>query len=166
MATIATEPFRPQLSNTRKELKVAEHNLNEYMQTQGMLFLDYKANQMTESACKIRPQRNKIVMQEKVQAQVLLLNQDQIATLEPWKSSIYSAAFGQHVTLYQHQFDESRTNRSIIIRQNPLIGTNNVPNNLIAPAHVEAGVNASCDSAVSMCVCPFCECIGHQREHL
>ncbi len=121
-----------QLDDTKKDLDVAENNLQNYMQTQGIVSLDDEAKQLIDVMSTFQAQRDDVVIQMKSQQQVLQSYRDQLAKIEPALSSNVSDAIDPYIKLLQEQIAKLQVNRDVALAQNPMVGNREVYNQIIA----------------------------------
>lgn len=134
MATNVREFLQKQLGDTRKELDVAENNLQGYMQKQGIVSLDDEAKQLIEAMSSFQAQRDDVVIQAKSQQQVLQAYRAQLAKIEPSISSTVSDAIDPYIALLQQQIAKLEVNRDVAIAQKPIVGNKEVYGQIVAQA--------------------------------
>ena len=132
MATNVREFLERQLADTRQQLDVAETNLQNYMQSQGIVSLDDEAKQLIEVMSTFQAQRDDVVIQMKSQQQVLDSYKKQLAKIEPLMSASVSEAVDPYITLLQQQLAQLEVNRDVAISQNPMVADRQVYDQIIA----------------------------------
>lgn len=132
MASNVREFLENQMNDTKKDLDVAENNLQNYMQTQGIVSLDVEAKQLIEVMSTFQAQRDDVVIQMKSQQQVLRTYKDQLATIEPSLSSNVSDAVDPYIKLLQGQIAQLQVSRDVALAQNPVVANREVYNQVVA----------------------------------
>lgn len=134
MATNLREFLQGQLTDTKKDLDLAENNLLNYTQSQGIVSLDDESKQLIEAMSTFIAQRDDVVIAEKSNQQILQSYEDQLAKIEPSLSSNVSEAIDPYITLLQEQIAKLQVNRDVALAQNPMVGNRAVYNQIIAQA--------------------------------
>ena len=134
MATNVREFLQGQLSDTKKDLDTAENNLQNYMQSEGIVSLDDESKQLIEVMSTFEAQRDDVVIAEKTDQQVLQSYKDQLAKIKPSLSSNISDAIDPYITLLQEQIAKLQVNRDVALAQNPIVGNKEVYKQIVAQA--------------------------------
>ncbi len=134
MATNLREFLQGQLTDTKKDLDVAENNLLNYTQSQGIVSLDDESKQLIEVMSTFVAQRDDVVIAEKSNQQILQSYKDQLAKIEPTMSANISDAIDPYISLLQQQVAKLQVNRDVALAQNPMVGNREVYNQIIAQA--------------------------------
>lgn len=121
-----------QLNDTRKDLDVAENNLQDYMQSQGIVSLDDESKRLIEVMSTFEAQRDDVVILEKSSQQILQSYKDQLARIEPSLSANISDAVDPYIVLLQAQIANLQVNRDVALAQNPTVGNKEVYSQIIA----------------------------------
>lgn len=132
MATNVREFLQGQLSDTKRDLDAAEGQLQNYMQSQGIVSLDDEAKQLIDVMSTFQAQRDDVVIQMKSQQQVLQAYEGQLAKIEPSMSSNVSDAIDPYIKLLQEQIAELQVNRDVAVSQNPIVGNKEIYNQIVA----------------------------------
>ncbi len=132
MATNVREFLQGQLTDTKKDLDVAENQLQDYMQTQGIVSLDDEAKSLIDVMSTFQAQRDDVVIQLTSQQQVLEAYQAQLKKIEPSIAANVSDAVDPYIKLLQEQIAELQVSRDVAISQNPMVGNRDVYNQIVA----------------------------------
>jgi len=134
MVTNLRQFLQGQLTDTKKDLDVAENNLLNYTQSQGIVSLDDESKQLIEVMTTFVAQRDDVVIAEKSNQQILQSYKDQLAKIEPTMSANVSDAIDPYITLLQQQIAKLQVNRDVALAQNPMVANREVYNQIIAKA--------------------------------
>ncbi len=135
MAASVREFLGKQLEDTRKQLEVAENNLQNYMQSQGIVSLDDEASQLIKGTSDFEAQRDDVVIQMESRRQVLAAYNQQLAKMEPSVTRTVSDAVDPYITMLQQEIAKLEVTRDVAVSQNPVVGSKEVYNEMIAKAN-------------------------------
>ncbi len=134
MATNVREFLQGQLTDTKKDLDVAENSLQSYMQSEGIVSLDDESKQLIDVMSTFEAQRDDVIIAEKSDQQILQSYRDQLAKIEPSLSTSVSDAIDPYITLLQEQIAKLQVNRDVALAQNPMVGNKEVYGQIVAQA--------------------------------
>ncbi len=126
MATNVREFLQKQLTDTKVSLDTSEAQLQNYMQSQGIVSLDAESQNLINVMTTFQAQKDDVVIEAKATQQVLAAYEKQLAGIEPSFAENVSSAVDPYIALLQQQIARLEVQRDVAKSKNTIVANKEV----------------------------------------